>query len=281
MRPEGEQEGEWEMQVIGIDEDFFATYEIELAAGRNIDLSIAGDSTEAFILNETAARQLGWDDPIGKQFDWLTYRKGRIIGVAKDFHTESFHHRVEPIVLFHWIHMNLMLRISPEGVPETIEHLRKTWQQFLPETPFDFHFVDAGLENDYWNEVHLNDTCTIFAVLAIFVACLGLFGLAAFTAEQSTKEIGIRKTVGATVFDIVKLLSRDFAKLVAIANLLAWPLAYYFMNGWLQKFPYRIEVGADPFALCGLLTLGIALGTVSYQAIRAALADPIDALRNE
>ena len=281
VRPEGAAENEWEMQVIGIDEDFLDTFEIELAAGRNIDFGIASDPTEAFILNETAVKKLGWEDPIGKQFEWLGRRKGYVIGVVRDFHTQSLHHKVEAVVLFNWIHLTLCLRIRPDDTPSTMAFLEETWEQFIPHQPPDFHFLDEEVEGHYWAEIHQGQSYGVLSLLAIFVACLGLFGLASFTAEQRTKEIGIRKTLGAPVSNLVLLLSREFLKLVAIANLIAWPIAYYMMERWLRDFVYRIDLGVSVFILGGGLALVIALVTVSFQAMRAATANPVDALRYE
>ena len=168
-----------------------------------------------------------------------------------------------------------------ENIPETIAFMEKTWKQFVPEKPFEFTFVDENLNQLYREEMRAGQLVETFAGLAILVACLGLFGLAAFTAEQRTKEIGVRKVLGASVRSIVLLLSTEFARLVLIANLIAWPVAYFLMGGWLQNFAYRVDLSWWVFALSGMIALLIALGTVSYQALRAAVANPIDALRYE
>jgi putative ABC transport system permease protein len=279
VRPEGEWEGEWEMQVLGIDEDFLDTFEIELISGRNLDRSIPTDSQEAFLINETAARSLGWDEPIGKRMEWLPHKSGYVVGVVRDFHTQSLHSPIEPVLMHDWIHMTLAVRIRGENIPETLAHLEKQWLKFLPDTPFYYEFV-AG-DWAYESEIQLIKICTFFAALAVFVACLGLFGLTSYATERRTKEIGIRKVLGGTVYGLVVMLSIDFVKLVAIANVIAWPVAYYVMASWLQKFPYRIDLTVEPFVLCGALTLLVVLATVSYQTIRASLANPVDALRYE
>ena len=281
VRPEGSGESEWEMQVIGIDEDFLDVYEIELLAGRNLNLSIASDSTEAFILNETAVERLGWTDPIGKELEWRGHRRGRVIGIVKDFHSQSLHHRVDSVVMFYWIHLILSLRIDPEGIPETLSFLEETWESFIPHLPFDFYFVDERVQGSYRSELKLARTVGIFALLAIFVASLGLYGLAAFTTEQRTREIGIRKSLGASVFRIVGMLSRESLTLVGIANLLAWPVTYWVMDAWLTAFPYRVDLEVGVFILSGLLAFVIALGTVSFHASQAARTNPTDALRHE
>ena len=282
VRPEGAGEDEWEMQVIGIDEDFLDTFEIELVAGRNIDLDIPTDAKRgAFILNETAVRKLRWENPVGKQFEWLGLRKGHVIGVVRDFHTQSLHHKVEAVVMFNWIHRVLCLRILPHDIPATMAFLEETWKEFVPHLPPDFHFLDEDVEGHYRAEVHLAESYGILSLLAIVVACLGLFGLASFAAEKRTREVGVRKTLGAPVSDLILLLVRDTLKPVAIATLVAWPIAYYLMDRWLREFAYRIDVGIGDLLLGGGVALAIALATVSTQAVRAASADPVEALRYE
>jgi putative ABC transport system permease protein len=283
VRPEGVQGNKWQMLVNEVDEDFLETFEIELVAGRNFSAALASDST-AFILNETAVRQLGWTDPIGKRFEWPEAgRKGAVIGVVKDFNYGSLHSRIGPLVLNRRTSMfdNLAVRIRGEDMPETMAFLEKKWKQFVPRQPFSYDFMNDTLGWMYEKEMRLNRVAGFSSLLAIFVACLGLFGLASFTAERRTKEIGIRKVLGASVSDIVALLSKDFLKLVVAANLIAWPVAYWIAEKWLQNFAYRTNVGIGVFALAGGLALGIALLTVSAQAVQAALANPVEALRNE
>ena len=280
MRPEGAEDQGWEMQVYGIDADFLDTYEIELIAGRNIDLSISSDSTEAFILNETAVERLGWENPIGKRFGWHDY-EGYIIGVVKDFHSQSLHHAIEPAVMFYHWRLMLTLRINAENVPETLAFIDETWAEFVPHLPPDYYFLDQQMENQYRAEERLNESCGIFALLAIFVACLGLFGLASYTAEQRTKEMGVRKVLGASSVHIASLFSRDLVTLVFIANLVAWPASYYAMDEWLQNFAYRMNLGIGPFLLGSILALVIAATTVAYQAVKVSSVNPVDALRYE
>jgi putative ABC transport system permease protein len=280
VRPEGAGDNEWQMQVIGIDEDFLDTFEMELVAGRNINFAIASDTTDAFILNEAAVKKLGWRDPVGRSFQWRN-RKGRVIGVVKDFHNQSLRHPVDAVVLFNWTKTTLAVRIRPQNIPVTLKFLEEAWRQFIPHRPFEFGFLDQEVDGAYRAEEHMGQAYGILAGLAILVACLGLFGLSAFTAEQRTKEIGIRKVLGASISSIVLLFSRDFVKLVLIANMVAWPVAYYIMNRWLQNFAYRTDLGMGIFVLGGVLALAIALVTVTYQAMKAARANPVDALRYE
>jgi putative ABC transport system permease protein len=271
------------MLINEVDEDFLETFEIELIAGRNFSPAIASDST-AFILNETAVKQLGWTDPIGKQFEWVGIGKsGTVIGVVKDFHHESLRKWIGPLALnlrtpLFWY---LAVRIRGEDVQETMTFLEKKWKQFVPRQPFEYNFMGDTIGWMYQEETRMGRVAGFSSLLAIFVACLGLFGLASFTAERRTKEIGIRKVLGATVPNLVGLLSKDFVKLLVVANLIAWPITYYAMNRWLQDFAYRIELGPGVFIMGGMLALVIALMTVSVQAIKAARANPVDALRYE
>jgi putative ABC transport system permease protein len=227
---------------------------------------------------------LGWDEPIGKRIEWLFWkRKGQVIGVVKDFHVRSLHEKIPPVAICMWTpkYNLLSLRIQAENIPGTMAFLEKKWRQFIPDRPFEAWFMDEGIDRLYRSEAKFGQIFRTFSMLAIFIACLGLFGLAAYTAEQRTKEIGIRKVLGASVSGIVLLFSKDFVKLVALANLIAWPVAYYAASRWLQGFAYRINLGIGVFVLGGALALVIALLTVSAQAIRAARANPVDALRYE
>ena len=286
VRPEGALENEWQMQIVGVDEDFLDTYEIELLAGRNLSRDIASDSTEAFLLNETAVKQLGWTHPIGKQFEWQegdNLRRGRVVGVVKDFHNRSLRDKIPPVVICKWqpVFNTLSLRIRGEDIPATMDFLRAKWKELVPAYPFEAFFMDQILERMYLPETRFGEITQIFSLLAVFVACLGLLGLASFTAQQRTREIGIRKALGASVPSVILLLSEEFLKLVLVANLIAWPLAYYGLDNWLQNFEYRVSLGTMAFVLSGVLTLAVALATVSYQAIRAATANPVDALKYE
>lgn len=280
----GDEDRERSMSIIMADYDFLDTYGIELVAGRNFSKEITSDLTDAFILNETAVEQLGWTAPIGQPFEWISAeRKGTVIGVVKDFHYRSLHDRVAPLFICQerWVMQFLTLRIHPENVPETMAFIRQKWQQFLPDHPFTFEFFDDSLDNMYQREIRFATIAQFSSFLAIFIACLGLFSLAALTTEQRSKEIGIRKVLGASVPSIIALLSKEFTWLVVMANLIAWPVAYFLMKDWLRDFAYRIELGWESFVLGAILSLIIAWLTVSYQAIRAALANPVDTLRSE
>ena len=273
------------MRVLGVDEAFLDTYNLELVAGRNFSLSVTTDTSQAFILNETAVKRLGWTEPLGKEFGWAAHNreKGVVIGVVKDFHNRSLHEIIRPVAIAMWQpKFNVLtLKIRGQDIDETLKYIGEIWQKYIPEKPFEYRFLDENLASFYLAEQRIGTLITVFAGLAIIIACLGLFGLAAFTAEQRTREIGIRKTLGASVPNIVRLLSREVVILVLLANLIAFPLAYWVMNEWLAGFAYRIDLGALVFVLSGLLTMAIAIMTVSTQAIRAALTDPATALRYE
>ncbi len=281
--PEGRGGEDWRMRVMGVDEAFLDTYNLELIAGRNF--SMVADTSRAFILNETAVKRLGWTEPIGKAFGWSAYNreKGVVIGVVKDFHNRSLHEVIRPVAIAMWQpKFNVLsLKIRGEDIEETLKYIGELWQKYIPEKPFEYRFLDENLALSYMAEQRIGTLVTVFAGLAIIIACLGLFGLASFTAEQRTKEIGIRKTLGASVPNIVRLLSREFVILVLLADVIAFPLAYWAMNEWLAGFAYRIDLGALIFVLSGFLTMAIAIMTVSTQAIRAALTDPATALRYE
>lgn len=276
---------------IVADKDFLNTYEIDLIAGRNIshdpaqDFGLHPDIPGEIVLNETAVKHFGWSDPIGRQLVW-TDRGNKVlvvIGVMRDFQNGDIHQKLEPMFLVRngQPALTMSYRVRAERIPETIAHLKKTWKEFVPDIPFEFQFVDARVENMYREDTKFGQLCGIFAMLAIFVACLGLFGLSTFTTEQRIKEIGIRKALGASASNIVILLSKDFVKPVLIANFIAWPIAYYAMENWLTDFAHRIELDIYIFLWCGIMALLIALTSIASQAWKTARSNPVDALRYE
>ena len=280
-----DQETSLRMPSLLIDEDFFETYDVEMASGRAFSKAVVTDATQGFIINETAARLLGVEDPIGKSFEMVQPKQqGTIVGVVKDFHVRSLKEKMSPLVLYmnrasaYW----LVARIKPQNISETLSFFEKKWDAFLPQRSFYYEFLNDRINEQYYeSEMRLQKITISASLLAMFVACLGLFGLASFEAQQRTKEIGIRKVLGASVSGIITLLSNDFLKLVLVANMIAWPVAYFAMREWLKDFVYRIDLGLGLFVLSGCVTLLIALLTVSYQAVKAARANPVDALRNE
>jgi len=281
---------EFRIANIRVDHNFIPIYGMQMAAGRNFSTAFPTDSTEAFILNETAVKKIGWALPeaaVDKPFEYGN-RKGRIIGVVKDFNYESLHQPITPIVMFiapqNFNSISVKIRADrPADIAATLEFLKQKWQEYRPNFPFQYSFIDERYEQLYQSEHRLGQIFGTFSLLAVFIACLGLFGLASYTAEQRTKEIGIRKVLGASVGNIVLLLSKEFTRLVIVATLVSWPIAYYAMNRWLQEFAYRINLHQQggTFLLAAVLALAIALITVSFQAIKAAVSNPVKALRYE
>ncbi len=284
ISPEGAQ-NEFVVPWLSVDHDFIETLGIELAAGRDFSKDFATDAAEAIMLNEAAVKRFGWESPhkaIGKKARFWG-KKRAVTGVVKDFHISSLHHSIEPLVLH--VHPNDFLyisaRIRSDHISDALDFLKHTWHEFAPNHPFEYFFLDDSFDKLYRAEHKLGRIFGSFSLLAISIACLGLFGLASFATEQRTKEIGIRKVLGASVSGIVLLLSKEFTKLVIVSNLIAWPIAYFAMKDWLENFAYHIHIGVGTFVLGGILALIIALLTVSFQAIKAALANPVDALRYE
>ena len=271
--------------MLRVDHDYIPTFGMSLAAGRNFSKERASDSTKAFILNETAVRKLGWasaEAAVGQPFAYFG-RRGEIIGVIEDVHFESLRQEMTPMLMLISPYglQKIAVRVRPGGLPEALAFLRERWQALRPDHPFTYHFLDEKFDQLYASEERLRQMYGVFAFLAIFIACLGLWGLAAYTAERRTKEIGIRKVMGASASRVALLLSRDFTQWVLLANVIAWPVAYLLMNRWLAGFASRAAMGWQPFVLAGAGVLLVALLTVSYQALKAALANPINALKYE
>ncbi len=275
------------MAIMSTDYDFAKTMKLQLAEGRFFSREYPTDSL-ALVLNESAVKLMDIKDPVGKRLiipgrtpeQNVSYS---IVGVLKDFHFESLHQKIRPlaILLNRGQTAYLPVRISPADVSGSVAYIEKEWKKFVPNKPFEYFFLDDDFNKLYESELKTGQIFTVFSILAIFIACLGLFGLAAFTAERRTKEIGIRKVLGASIPGIVILLSKEFTKWVLIANIIAWPLAFYFMNSWLQNFAYRIDPGLGTFLLAAIIALFIALLTVSFQAVKVAVSNPVDALRSE
>ena len=274
-----------------VDEDFIDTYKIEMAQGRNFSKEFPTDPEEAIIVNEAAVKKLGWqDNPINKEIERFTSlttrKKHRIIGVVKDYHFQSLREEIQPMILYNAIafggyYNRMSVRVRPENIRETIGFIESKWAEFDSQYPLEYVFVDDQFDSLYRAEERLGQLFGYFTALAILIGCLGLFGLTSFTAEQRTKEIGIRKVLGASVPSVIMLLVREFTKWVLLAVLIAWPIGYFVMKTWLQNFHYRISLGFDTFLLAALLALIISIITVSYQSIRAALANPADSLKYE
>ena len=274
---------DFRLAVVQVDYDFIPTYQFEITAGRNFSREYASDDSNAYILNEAAAKRLGWtpQDAIGKPLEYGQV-PGSVIGVLKDFNFESLHNEVVPIVfVFDRFGVgNFTVRIAGD-IPGAIDFLKGIWEQYNPDYPFDYSFLNDDFAALYASEEQLGEIFSVFAFLAVFIACLGLFGLASFSAEQKTKEIGIRKVLGATVTNIVSRFTFEFVKLILIANIIAWPLAYYAMNKWLDTFAYKTDLALSTFMLAGFIALLIAVATISFQAVKASLTNPAKTLKYE
>jgi len=275
-----------DIKFVSADQDFISTYGVKIVAGRGFSRDFSTD-TSAFLINEAAVKVLGFknnDEAIGKDFGYGS-RRGKLIGVFNDFHFESMHQNIVPLVLLVPRNANnygnISIKVAGGNIPSALSHIENTWKKFLPETPYQFTFLDENFDRLYQAEQRQKTIFTLFACLAIFIACLGLFGLSAFAITQRVKEIGIRKVLGADISSIVTLLSKDFLKLVAISAVIAFPVAWWFMNQWLQDFAYRITIPWWIFLVAGIMAALIALATISFQAIRAAVANPVKSLRTE
>ena len=282
------------IQVLG-DYDYIKTMGLSVIAGRDFSKDMATDVREAFIINETAVKDLGFGTPenaIGKDLKWGEWepedslnpvKKGKVIGVVKDFHMKSLHEKLSTTVIqiYPQVLSKFAVKVKTTDLPNTIAHIKTTWDKFSPEYPLDYKFLDENFAAMYNSEDKLSTLLWIFTIMAIFVGCMGLFGLAAFSAEQRVKEIGIRKVLGASVMNIVSMLSITFLKPVLIASLVAFPIAWWAMNSWLRDFEYRVTISWWVFLLAGIAALFIALVTVSFQSIKAATINPVKNLRNE
>jgi putative ABC transport system permease protein len=272
--------------IYEIDFDFIPTLQIPLVAGRNYSRAFLSDSTKAMVINETAARLYGYRNPadaVGKKFaQWD--RQGTIIGVVKDFHFRSLHTKVEPLTLRYgmsWSLNRIIVSVKGNQVASALSAIEKTWKSVAPQRPFLYYFLDQQFNQQYNAEQHFGYLFSLFSFLAIFIACLGLFGLATFTAQQRTKEIGIRKVLGASVANIVVLIAKDFMRLVVIAIVIAVPLCLLVMNRWLNDFAYRVAISPGIFVATAAIALFIALTAISWQSVKAALANPVRAIKNE
>lgn len=278
-------------QVV-VDPDFLNVYNIPLVAGRNFSSDNKTENGKAYIINESLARELLKDTPDGTMESLIGARFGfsgmdslsQIIGIARDFNFNSLHHKIETLCIFNfrdWGYSELSVKVNGVKSKDAIAHIQSTWNKLVPESDFSYQFLDDHFTELYRADSTVSELVSVLTILSISISCLGLFGLATFTAEQRIKEIGIRKVLGASVMGIARLLSADFIKLVLIAILFAAPIAWWAVNTWLDDFAYRIDVEWWIFALAGLAAVVIALATVSWQAIRAAVANPVESLRNE
>jgi putative ABC transport system permease protein len=261
-----------------VDYDFLDVFKIDLVAGRNFSREFGKDK-KAILINETLWKKLGWAEPVGKDVDFMDYT--RVIGVVKDFHFASFHNEIEPMALVFETGNNIAVRVQPGNVTSRVELIRTVFENNSKSQPFAFYFLDDSFNELYQKEQRSGEIFGYFSLLAIFIACLGLLGLASFTVERRTKEIGIRKILGAPILKIVSLLTKDFVRMVVLANVVAWPVAYFAMRKWLENFAYRINMTLGIFLLAAGAALLIAFITISTQTLKAALSNPVDTLRYE
>ena len=276
------------VQKFSVDSDYLNTLQIKLLQGRNFSESSPADAMGAVLVNEALVKKMGWQTPVGKRVKYFLGKdetaEARVVGVVRDFHTYSLQHKIEPLVLQMPAPSdkdNLYVRIRPGQTEEALAYIKKAYQQFDPAASVTFHFLDENFSRQYKTEQKQGQLLLTFTILAVLIACLGLFGLAALAAEARTKEIGVRKVLGASVASVVMLLSKDFVQLVLIAIVIASPIAWYAMGQWLQSFAYKIDLDWWVFALAGLLAVGISVLTISFQSVKAALMNPVKSLRSE
>jgi putative ABC transport system permease protein len=275
-------------RINSMDYDFFKVFKMQLIAGRNFSSDFPKDPDTSAIITSSAVRLLGFKTPeeaIGKTLviSELGGAKFIVAGVVNDYHQVSFKKPMEPTVFLCALYDGeyYSIRLHTDNLPLALQHVEKSWTTAFPGNPFDYFFLDDYFNKQYTSERKFEQLFIIFAALAIIISCLGLFGLSAFTASQRIREIGIRKVLGASVADITTMLSGDFLKLVLLSILLVSPFTWFIMNRWLRDFSYRIHINGWIFALAGLISLFIALITVSFQAVRAALSNPVNSLRSE
>ena len=280
------------IQILPVDYDFINAYDIKIITGRNFQREIATDEANAILINKTAMKALGFNNPeeavnqkirrIGQGHTEIA-NELEIVGVTDDFHYLNLKSEILPaMMLLHYRYFSVIsLTLNTENLAETFSFVEKKWKELFPGKPLEYYYLDERIDMQYRTEEQTGRIFGTFTLIGIFIACLGLYGLAAFTAEQRTKEIGIRKVLGASVPGVVSLLSREFAKWVLIANIIAWPVAYFFMKKWLESFAYRIDMGIAIFILSGLAALAISLLTIGFQTLKTATANPVDSLRYE
>ncbi len=273
------------MSMLWVDHDFISTLGIKMIAGRDFSKEFTTDESEGFIINEEAVKQLGLkkpEDAVGKSFELVGNKKGKIIGVVIDFHFSSLHRIIEPVVLYIWPFSNyVLIRFDSNKTGAVINELKNVWNVFDPAHPFEFNFLNGNFQQSYQSEKQLGNISVIFSLLAVILAGMGLFSLAALIIKGRIKEIGIRKVLGAPLISVLGLQLKEFVVMVIMANIIAWTFSYYLMNKWLQDFAYRTELSLWIFILSGGIALVITLLTVSYHAVKAATSDPIKSIRYE
>jgi putative ABC transport system permease protein len=267
---------------IPVDHDFIKTFQIKLVEGRDFSKKFHDDVKGAYLINEAAAKEFGWQSTIGNELT-IGNAKGKIIGIVEDFHYKSLHKKIKPLALFisPELFKYFSVRINAENIPQTLRYLKTKWQELVPSQSFEYSFLDEDIDNLYKVEIRLRKIFVIISILAILIACLGLFGLTSFIEGLRTKEIAIRKVFGGSIPGIVILLIKDFIKCVLVSNIIAWPISWYAMNQWLQNFAHRVDIYLWIFLLAGILSIAFTTLTVSFKAIKAALVNPVEVLKYE
>ena len=273
---------------MGADADFIKVYDIKLLAGRNLELTDYNpdyNKLHNILINDKAAKMLGFNsdkDAVGKSI-LMFNKQWDIVGVINNYHQKSLRYALEPLIIqpFYNTGNPISVKVDPKNLSSTMAQIKSVYESFFTGNVFNYYFLDEKFNKQYANDELFGKAFAIFAGFAIFIACLGLFGLSFFATTQRTKEIGVRKVLGASVSNIVLLLSKDFIRLVLIAFLIASPVAWYIMNNWLSDFAYRINISVWIFIAAGCLAILIALATISFQAIKAAIANPVKSLRTE
>jgi len=268
-----------------MDENYLSTLQISLLQGRGFSNSFPADTAGSIVINETFAKEVGWANPIGKQVDlfWAN-KKMTVVGVIKDYHFEGLQVKIKPLLFVSDPHFNigkLVVKLNPDNIAGGMKLIAATYKKLLPLQPYSYDFMNSINQNNYREELKWKQVITFSAVLSIFICCIGLFGLSMLATEKRTKEIGVRKVLGASVQSVVRLLSFDFVKLILIAFIIAVPIAWYVNNQWLQNFPYRITISWKVFTVAGLGMGMLAISTISYQSIKAALINPVKSLKSE
>ncbi|NQV17300.1 MAG: ABC transporter permease [Armatimonadetes bacterium] len=291
LYPEGFPSNQPQMgEKLFVDSHYIPTMEIELTAGRNFSENFPADQGESVIINEAAVKEFGWDEPIGKTFlsragqgEDQKIIKLNVIGVVKDFHSNSLHNKIEPLIFYYDTNrVNfLIIKVAPGDISQTLDMIKQKWKEIFPDNPFNYFFLDESLDRMYGTEDRFGNIALYFCLLTVFIGCLGLFGLTAFIIERRTKEIGIRKVMGASGSNITKMISKEYIILIIISNVIAWPLAFFGLNKWLQNFAYKIDFSIWLYIISGFIALLIAIITVSIQTIKAANENPVNALKYE
>jgi putative ABC transport system permease protein len=279
-------EKEISFDIRHVDENYLPLFKIPVVKGRNFSKEFfVSDTANAVVINETFAKEAGWQDPVGKQVDFFYQnKKYSVIGVVKDYHYSSLLEKIKPQLFTlnpRYRYRDVFIKIRQANIASAIRHIEKTFKTMFPLKPYQYKFKEANNVAQYEKEAKWKQIITFAALITIFISCIGLFGLATLSAEKRTKEIGIRKVLGASVAIIVKKLSKDFLALVVLADIIAIPIAWWVMNSWLQDYPYRINISWWMFLLVSLIVILVALLTISFQSIKAALINPVKCLRTE